>query len=482
MKNIFVRVLIVEDDEDDMILTKAYLAEITNFTFETLWESNLIRASERMLTESYDIFLVDYHLGSENGLSLIQSIQNKGVITPSIILTGKGDIQVDRDASRFGVSDYLVKRELSANILERSIRYALSQAKVVNELNEKEKKYRSLFERSVDAIFLANEKLELKDLNHAFLHLFGYGKLESESLKAHSLFAKENDYIDFISMMKRYNQVKDYEVSLMTKSGLAKTCLLNCVFNPDPSTELYCYQGIIHDLTFRKQAENDMLNAERLSMTGKIARSIAHEVRNPLTNLNLALDQLRDELPKDNANMILYGGIIERNAHRIEELVSEMLNSSKPKKLHLELTSISDIIEEVLSSARDRINLHKIEIQFNDPSELPRILVDREKIQVALLNILINAIEAMETGTGILKISTSQSAQLLTVAIADNGKGISPDDIRKLFDPFFTSKKSGMGLGLTSTKNILNSHNALIDVRSHLGIGTTFFIHFKLAE
>ncbi|MCE2995899.1 MAG: ATP-binding protein [Cyclobacteriaceae bacterium] len=476
------RVLLVEDDEDDMILTKAYLAEVTNFTFEVFWESDLSRSRERMLTEAYDIFLVDYNLGRDNGLALIQSIQGKGVMTPSIILTGKGDSKVDMDASRFGVSDYLVKRELDANSLERSIRYALSQAKIVNELNEKEKKYRSLFERSVDAIFLANEKLELKDLNHAFLHLFGYGKLESESLKANALFAKENDYLDFIGMMKKANQVKDYEVPLMTKSGVTKACLLNCVFNPDPSTELYCYQGIIHDLTFRKQAENEMLNAERLSMTGKIARSIAHEVRNPLTNLNLALDQLRDELPKGNASMKLYSDIIERNAHRIEELVSEMLNSSRPKKLHLELTSIADIMEVVLASARDRINLHKIELQINYQPQLPRILVDREKMQVALLNIVINAVEAMETGKGILKISTSQSAQLLTISIADNGKGISPDDIGKLFDPFFTGKKSGMGLGLTSTKNILNSHNALIDVRSHLGIGTTFFIHFKLAE
>ncbi len=482
MKNTLVRVLLVEDDEDDMILTKAYLEEVTNFSFEVFWESNLSRSRERMITEAYDIFLVDYHLGSDNGLALIQSIQGKGVTTPSIILTGKGDLKVDMDASRFGVSDYLVKGELNANSLERSIRYALSQAKIINELNEKEKKYRSLFERSVDAIFLANEKLELKDLNYAFLHLFGYGKLESESLKANTLFVSENDYVDFIAIMKKANQVKDYEVSLMTKSGVTKTCLLNCVFNPDPSTELYCYQGIIHDLTFRKQAENDMLNAERLSLTGKIARSIAHEVRNPLTNLNLALDQLRDELPKDNVPMKFYSDIIERNAHRIEELVGEMLNSSKPKKLHLELTSLTDIIEAALASAQDRLNLHKIELQFNFQSDLPRILVDKEKMQVALLNIIINAVEAMETGKGILKITTSQSGQLLTLAIADNGKGVSPDDIGKLFDPFFTGKKSGLGLGLTSTKNILNSHNALIDVRSHIDSGTTFFIHFRLAE
>ena len=134
------------------------------------------------------------------------------------------------------------------------------------------------------------------------------------------------------------------------------------LFANSQASDFCCYQGIIHDLTLRKQAERDMLSAERLSLTGKIARTIAHEVRNPLTNLSLALDQLRSEIPADNESAKLYGDIIERNANRIEQLVGEMLNSSKPKELHLELTSVNEIIDDTLKLAVDRIKLKQIQL------------------------------------------------------------------------------------------------------------------------
>ncbi|HTJ52975.1 MAG TPA: ATP-binding protein, partial [Cyclobacteriaceae bacterium] len=259
-------------------------------------------------------------------------------------------------------------------------------------------------------------------------------------------------------------------------------CLINCVFIPDQSSEFCCYQGIVHDLSLRKQAEHDMLIAERLSLTGQIARTIAHEVRNPLTNLNLALDQLRGEMPSDNDSAKLYSDIIERNANRIEQLVGEMLNSSRPKELHLELNSVTQIIDDTIDLAIDRIRLNQIELKTNYPDDLPRILSDKDKIQVALLNIIINAIEAMEAGKGLLIIDGHVDNNILTITIEDNGKGISKTDLEKLFDPFFTGKKTGMGLGLTSTKNILNSHSAQVEVKSELNKGTTFSIHFKLSE
>ncbi len=482
MQTTNVKILLIEDDEDDVLLTKTYLAEVKNFNFEVSWEADLSRAREKMLKGDHEIFLIDYRLGKENGLELIKFIQSKGVLTPCIILTGQGDLKVDIDASSYGASDYLVKGELNSAILERSIRYALSQSKIVKELDEKEKKYRSLFERSVDSIFLANEKLELRDLNDSFLRFFGYTKTESDSLPVNTIFSQEEDFYFFKKSLKEKQQIKDFEVSLITKTGETKTCLLNCIFIPDQASEFCCYQGIIHDLTIRKQAENDMLVAERLSLTGKIARTIAHEVRNPLTNLNLALDQLRDELPSDNESIKLYTDIIERNANRIEKLVGEMLDSSKPKQLHLELTPVPEIIDATIALAIDRIRLNQIQLQTNYQDNLPRILVDKDKIQIALLNIIINAIESMERGKGILKISASLANKTLTISITDSGKGIPVKDLSKLFDPFFTGKQSGMGLGLTSTKNILNSHSAQIEVRSEVGVGTTFLIHFKLAE
>ena len=225
-----------------------------------------------------------------------------------------------------------------------------------------------------------------------------------------------------------------------------------------------------------------MLLAERLSMTGKIARTVAHEVRNPLTNLTLALEGLKDELPSDNESVKLYSDIIERNANRIEQLIGEMLNSSKPKELNLELHTLENVLDETLLLAVDRMNLNQMRLEKNIEPDLPRILVDKEKIKIAFLNIIINALEAMQPGKGVLKLDAVLTGGSIIIRIADNGKGIQHDDLEKLFDPFYTSKEDGMGLGLTSTKNILNSHSATIDVTSKIGEGTTFIIYFKMPE
>ncbi|MBA4054607.1 MAG: hybrid sensor histidine kinase/response regulator [Marivirga sp.] len=482
MKSSRVKVLLIEDDEDDVFLTKEYLSRIDNYEFEVDRESEPSSARQRILKGGHDIFLIDYRLGSESGLELIKFIQDKKILTPSIILTGQGDLKVDIDASSYGASDYLVKSDLNSSLLERSIRYAISQSKIVKELDEKEKKYRSLFERSIDPIFLATDKLVLTDVNDSFLKFFGYTDNEVDAITVDSIFARSEDYDYFRASLRDTQQIKDFELSLITRTGETKVCLLNCVYIPDQASEFCCYQGIIHDLTHRKQAERDMLIAERLSLTGKIARTIAHEVRNPLTNVNLALDQLRKEIPEDNDSAVLYGDIIERNVNRIEQLVGEMLNSSKPKELHLELVSMTDVLEETIGLALDRIKLNQMELQRHYPNDLPRMLIDKEKVKIALLNILINAIEAMTPGRGLLKIFATVNNGTLTLAIHDNGKGIPEADLGKLFDPFFTAKQSGMGLGLTSTKNILASHCAHIDVQSELNVGTTFYISFKLDE
>ncbi|MEO7991172.1 MAG: ATP-binding protein [Chryseolinea sp.] len=482
MNGLLVKVLIVEDDEDDVLLAREYLSRSEHYKFEVSWESDLKKAQHQMIKGDFDVFLIDYRLGSENGLDLVKYAHDKGVLKPSILLTGQGDLKVDLDASRYGAADYLIKSELNASVLERSIRYAVTQSKVIRELDEKEKKYSSLFERSIDPIFLARFDFTLIDLNHSFYQFFEYTLEEGRKLEIREIFADESDYHFFYKTLKTSEQIKDFEVLLINKHGVKKWCLLNCVFIPDQSSDFCCYQGIIHDITLRKKAEKDLIDAERLLLTGKMARIVAHEIRNPLTNLNLALEHLKDEVSSSSETFRLYSDIIQRNANRIEHLIGEMLNSSKPKELQLDLTSVNTVMDETIALAIDRINLKEIKLERTFAEDLPRILVDKEKIKIAVLNIVINAVEAMTENEGTLSIRTSRENSNIIISIADNGKGISADEMDKLFEPFFTAKPSGLGLGLTSTKNILDSHNADIHVMSEQGRGTTFNILFKLAE
>ena len=481
MKRQHIKVLLVEDDEDDVFLAREYLSESTYFDFTVDWEPSIETAKSKLLSNEYQVCLVDYRLENTTGLDLISFVKKSGQHIPIILLTGHGDREVDLEAMRIGAADYLVKGEMNGLALERSIRYALSHASVIMELEAKEKRYRLLFERSIDPIFLANEEFQLIDINASMEKLFACADSERSAINLKEIFFDAEEFENFKHLLRSKGHVRDFEVTLKTYKGDKLVCLVNCVFISDLSSSYCCYQGIIHDLTMRKKAERELVMAEKLLMTGKIARTIAHEVRNPLTNLNLALEQLKDEMP-DSESAELYTGIISRNANRIEQLISEMLNSSKLKELNIELVPVNLLIEETIVLILDRINLNQMKLLLEIQEDLPRILVDKEKIKIALLNILINGIEAMKPGEGILKISVSKLENRVVISIADNGTGIAEEELDKLFDPFYTAKPGGMGLGLTSTQNILKSHSAAVEVASELGKGTTFRVIFSLSQ
>ncbi len=224
------------------------------------------------------------------------------------------------------------------------------------------------------------------------------------------------------------------------------------------------------------KVEEEVRLSESLSMTGRLARAIAHEVRNPLTNILLSARQLEKSLEEDKTGLMMLD-IIKRNSERINNLITDLLESSKPSVLEIEPTSIFTLIAETQLLFQDRIVLRKIELELDLPSEDLQVNLDSNKMKTAILNIVTNAIEAMaQTESPHLTIGVTETPDHVTLRIQDNGIGMSPKAVSRLFDPFFTGKKSGMGLGMTTTKNILDSHKAKVRVESTLGEGTTFFI------
>lgn len=347
----------------------------------------------------------------------------------------------------------------------------------IEELDQKEKRYRSLFERSIDPIFLADGEFNMMDANSSLQELFGYSYEEACSLDLEELFIDKVEFTLFKEKLNRDNHVRDFEVTLKDRNNRKLVSLINCVRIVDSTSQVY-YQGIIHDMTMRKKVERELIQAEKLSTTGRIARTIAHEVRNPLTNLNLALDQLKEEFTS-NENTRIYTDILDRNLNRIEELISELLRSSRPKELQLSKTPLSAVLNETVDLIKDRINLNEMKLIKTITPDLPSVLVDKELVKIALVNIMVNAIEAMEPGKGVLRIAVDHEGDQVVLTISDNGKGIPDKEVGKLFDPFYSAKQGGMGLGLTSTQNILNSHKIEIEVQSKLGEGTSFYIIFN---
>ena len=221
----------------------------------------------------------------------------------------------------------------------------------------------------------------------------------------------------------------------------------------------------------------ELRNIEKFAATGRISRTIAHEVRNPLTNINLAAEQLKLEIPAGKDSDMLFE-MIARNSNRINQLISDLLNATRTADLSFVKISVNDLLDSSLEYAMDRIELKQITIVKNYDKSFCSVLADVEKIKIAFLNIYVNAIEAMEEN-GKLGISTEVINEKCVVKISDTGKGMSKEDQLRLFEPYFTTKQKGTGLGLTNTQNIIFAHHAKINVETAPGQGTTFIITFN---
>ena len=218
-----------------------------------------------------------------------------------------------------------------------------------------------------------------------------------------------------------------------------------------------------------------MRSIEKFASTGRIARTIAHEVRNPLTNINLAMEQLKAEMPEGEDNQILFE-MVNRNSNRINQLITDLLNSTKFAELTYGKTSINVLLDEALELAKDRISLYNIKVVKKYSMDICDVAVDKDKLKIAFLNIIVNAIEAMEPGKGVLTVSTRGENNKCVIEIADNGTGMDKESLSRLFEPYFTSKPKGNGLGLTNTQNIILNHKGTIQAESEKGQGTTFTI------
>jgi signal transduction histidine kinase len=225
-----------------------------------------------------------------------------------------------------------------------------------------------------------------------------------------------------------------------------------------------------------------MRSIEKFAATGRIARTIAHEVRNPLTNINLAVDQLKSEVvvQEDETSTMLFT-MIKRNSDRINQLISDLLNSTKFSELAYEKVSINQLLDEALEEAEDRITLTNVEVVKKYSKDFCDVDVDRAKIKIAFLNLIINALEAMENKAGsVLTLETKIELNRCKVVIKDNGTGLDKESANRLFEPYFTNKPNGNGLGLTNTQNIILNHKGEIAFETTQGKGTSFTILLDL--
>ena len=215
---------------------------------------------------------------------------------------------------------------------------------------------------------------------------------------------------------------------------------------------------------------------KELNQSVEFTYTLAHEIRNPLSTINLAVEMLKITNNKKEKEACL--DIIMRGSSRINNLLTDLLKSYQLDEIRLEKFSLNQIIDEVLTIIADRLMLKNIIVSKYYSTVDCKILLNKEKIKIALTNIMINAIEAMPLKKGRLKLITKLMNGRCVIEIEDNGSGISKENLKKIFTPYFTSKPGGMGLGLSSSLDILRANHFSVSVQSEEGSGTRFILSF----
>ncbi len=232
----------------------------------------------------------------------------------------------------------------------------------------------------------------------------------------------------------------------------------------------------IEDLTERVEMRRRMERVDRLESLGRLSASIAHEIRNPLTGVSLMLDELHDRLIGNEDDQ---GAIVRalNEIERLEGLVNELLHFATQPQAKLKTGSVAQVLEDTLFLVDKQCRKAGVAVDIDISEGLADFSLDKDKLKQAFLNLITNALEAMPDG-GALTIKACQEDDEVRVVFADTGKGIPNEQLDDIFEPFYTTKGEGAGLGLAITHNIISDHHGRIEVKSQPGEGTTFTLYF----
>ena len=219
-------------------------------------------------------------------------------------------------------------------------------------------------------------------------------------------------------------------------------------------------------------------HASRLAALGNLAAGVAHEVRNPLNSIAMTLQYLRDTLDdKSNGDAQECLDVITRQVEELDRIVEEFLQLTRPIEMNWKTTDLRVFLNDLLRNFASSLEIAKIKLHCNYSEDVLYVRIDQDKMRQALSNIIINSVQAMPDG-GELRVETKRDASQKSaiIRISDTGKGIAPENIDRLYEPYFTTKPNGTGLGLSITYRLIEAHNGDIGVESIEGKGTTFTI------
>jgi nitrogen-specific signal transduction histidine kinase len=437
-----------------------------------------------------DIALLDEAALPNHNLDFLA--QSTFQLSPRPIVLLLNDELVDEKAYRAVktlAADFLLQDKLTSSSLRNTIIYALDTHKLKLQVEQQQKRYSSLFYNAVDPAFFLDDEFVITGANDAFLNVFGVSKSQALD-KPFANFLETDDINEDLCRHFENFSKEVFDKKIMLKSNFNQHSFLGHMrispllesnyVNGRLEEKATTYHGTLKNISHESRLRAIEQKNEKIATTYKLARTLAHEIRNPLTNVNLAIDQLKEET-KDLVGLEMYYDIIKRGTKRIDGLLTQLLNSSQKQDRQLRKFNGVEVFKEVIDEIEDRAKLEAVKLDIQFELDRAELVGDRERLKIAITNLFTNALESMEKEEKKLICRAGMDDDYYYMEVSDNGVGMTVDQLERLFDPFFTSKSTGIGLGLTSTQTIVAEHNGEISVDSTPGKGSTFWIYLPTA-
>ncbi len=447
-------------------------------------------------SKPYDLLIVDYHMPVLGGIEVIRMLGKTNQLPATIMITGEGNEEIAVESIKLGAADYIVKDvELKfLDVLPSVINQVLYRQQLIQErrrlqetVRESEERYRQLFEHNPQPMWVFDIKsLFFLAVNDAAIRHYGYSREEFLGMNLEDICPPDT----LPGLMNSLSDNSDPHIAGVWKHRRKDGTVIEVemISHPILFGKRQARFSMVTDVTAQRKLEDELLKAEKLESLGVLAGGLAHDFNNLLTAIlgNITLAKL-DSGPGD----MIYERMeeAERALEKARMLTQQLLTFSRggaPVKKNL---SIMELVRDVASFA---LHGSKSKCDFALCSDLWNVEADEGQLSQVFNNLIINADQAMPDG-GTIKISDRNIAvtaadelplapgNYVQISIADQGIGISPQYLEKIFDPYFTTKEKGSGLGLATTYSIIKRHHGHISVDSVVKTGTTFHVYLPAA-
>ena len=352
---------------------------------------------------------------------------------------------------------------------------------VENQLKEHRDRLQAVFDGIGDGISVIDRDFNIKRVNREILSIFKK-KDFSDVLgrKCYEVYLQADKACDDCPAQRSFNDRAKGQLSKVWGGRFKEKRVFDISTFPilDSNGNVAQVIEYFRDNTGMLKLEEQILRYERLAGVGELAMGIAHELRNPIGNINASVQFCLDKYAVDK-KLKRHLRVILRNSESANRIIKDLLDFAKPDDIVLKAGSVSKVLERACALVKTRCLKQRVRLYKKWPQRLPMVMVDARRLAGAFLNLILNALDAMpEGGSMIVASYLNKQAKELVVTFTDTGDGISAENIPNVFDPFFSTKKSGVGLGLSIAHHIITHHNGAILINSKQGIGTEVTVSF----